>query len=266
MSSTDIAVRDTVVLPSLDELAGTVEREHAAVTDALRAALTHALAAGDALLQAQDELRDVPSFERWIEARGFGYRTAQKYMRLASYRDRLEAHPDYGDLTANPATLYLRGLPKRTREDEEQSALNDEITRLHADGVGSREISRMLGCHLSTVRYHTDPAYREAKIRREATRVSGLRVQARETETVRRLEIRGGHLQEAHVALAGVEESLEQAKAKAQNGDERRDIQLALDSLTTAKHYLARAVRSDLDRNHRTKVKHADTLDAEEAA
>lgn len=243
--------------PSIAEWAVTVEREHQAVAKAFGEALGHALTAGDALLLAQAQMADEDSFERWVEARGLHYRTAQKYMRLATYREQLETLPEFQALSVHRASLYLRGLPKRVAQDEEKEALAEEIGRLHREGVSNKGIGRALGCHPSTVRYHLDPEYRQRKISTRVREQRHVRVTERESETVRRLEIRGGPLQEAHVALAGAEDTLTRAKQEAVDEDERRDIQRAVDSVVEAKHWLARAIRADLDRNRRTKVKHA---------
>lgn len=255
--STDLVIRQVADAP-LDLLAATVEREHFEVAKAIALALSHALAAGDALLSAQGELKNEASFERWVEARGLHYRTAQKYMRLALYREQLEALPEFNDLTMTRANLYLRGLPKRTSRGQEQELLVAEIHRLHGEGMALREIGRALGCSTNAARYHVDSAYREQKNKRDAARLGKIRTDAREAETVRRLEVRGGPLQTAHHTLTHVEETLGEAKDATQSADERRDIQRAIDSVLEARHWLARAIRSDLDHSRRTKIKRAE--------
>lgn len=241
--------------PVLADLAGVVEREHAEVTGALVRALEHAMAAGDALLSAQRELVGVTGFGHWVKDRGLNADTAERYMRLAAYREHLEALPEFPELSVNRAQLCLRGMPRRKRPDQGGDELGVEIRRLHSEGVSEVEIAHMVGCSRSGVRYHIDPNYAARSRRSGAGRATKQRAADRDAETARRVEARGGALQEAHGALAQIEDTLGEAIDAATSVDERLDLQRALKSIAEAKHWLARAVRSDLDRNTRPKLR-----------
>jgi hypothetical protein len=67
----------------LSRLADTANAEHAAFETTQTAALAHAIAAGQALIEAKRAVGH-GGFLRWVEAHcDFGERTAQNYMRLA---------------------------------------------------------------------------------------------------------------------------------------------------------------------------------------
>ena len=98
-----------------------IRNEIERVQTSVRSALAHALTAGDLLLKAKAEAKKAKlprgKWERWLsKACGVGKRQAQKYMRLARYRDRMEeSAPGLIDrLTINEALAYLR---KTLRED-----------------------------------------------------------------------------------------------------------------------------------------------------
>lgn len=238
----------------LDELAEIIEREHAAVTAAVGAALRHAIVAGDNLLDAQAQL-DEASFERWVEARGLHYRTAQKYMRLATYQDELMALPDFYDLTMTRANLYLRGLPRRIGPDAEaREQLIEEIKRLHELKTPVREIARSLGVSRDTIRYHTDVKYRNEQKRRRVEQIKRSRDIERGQETIRRLRSRGGTLQDAYYALSKTYGLLKKASTETHNPEEQRDLERSLSALNEAEGWIERAVRSDLPANQRPRV------------
>jgi len=90
MSAANI-IQSTAHQVDLPALADRIRAEHQAVQAAMRNGVTHALAAGDGLVQAQSQ---VPSgqWARWLKENCFfSVRTAQLYMQLAGNRGDIEA-------------------------------------------------------------------------------------------------------------------------------------------------------------------------------
>lgn len=77
---------------SLADLRERLKAEHAAVTTALKTSLTHAMAAGDILIEAKAQLKH-GQWLPWLKSAGLSERTAQRYIRLARHRAAIEANP-----------------------------------------------------------------------------------------------------------------------------------------------------------------------------
>ncbi|MFZ2080452.1 MAG: DUF3102 domain-containing protein [Xanthobacteraceae bacterium] len=77
------------------QLASLAERictEHQAVVGAVRTGLEHAMAAGDLLIMAKQEIGHGP-FGEWVERNcKMSYRTARSYMQLANNRNEIESN------------------------------------------------------------------------------------------------------------------------------------------------------------------------------
>ena len=246
------------IVPSLDELASTVEREHRAVVDAVQSALLHALEAGLALLNARATLADDVSFERWVDERGVHHRTAQKYMRLATYRDELMALPEANDLSMTRAHLFLRGLPRRIGPDwEAREAMIAEIRRLKTRGDSQKAIARTLGISVHTVRYHTNVKYREKRKRDRMRQLNDFRKARKYMETERRLRDRGGSVSEGYALVRRALLQLQAALEEATTVDERRELERAMASLHETEDWIGRAIRADVPAARRTKVRRA---------
>src|SRR5271163_3492730 len=94
---------------SLVDLAARIKTEHTAVSSALKESLRHAIAAGELLLEAKDQ---VPHGQwlPWLQKHcSIFERTAQLYMRVAKNRAEIEnqIRNDVADLTLNEATALL---------------------------------------------------------------------------------------------------------------------------------------------------------------
>jgi 2-succinyl-5-enolpyruvyl-6-hydroxy-3-cyclohexene-1-carboxylate synthase len=94
---------------SLVDLAARIKSEHTAVSSALKESLRHAIAAGELLLEAKDQ---VPHGQwlPWLQEHcSISERTAQLYMRVAKNRAEIEnqIRNDVADLTLNEATALL---------------------------------------------------------------------------------------------------------------------------------------------------------------
>jgi hypothetical protein len=119
----------------LDTLAGRINAEHHACETAANAALEHALAAGDLLLEAKSACPH-GAWQAWLENSFAGsVRTAQAYMRVAAHRDEVEAAK-----TQSSAPLSLAGVLKAlsTPKDEpwpEYPTTLEELEARAEDGL-----------------------------------------------------------------------------------------------------------------------------------
>jgi len=111
---------------SLADLAGRIKAEHTAVSTALKDSVRHAIAAGELLIEAKNQ---VPHGQwlPWLQDHcSMSERTAQLYMRVAKNRAEIEVQMrnDVADLTLNEAAAMLalssdiRKLFQFTREIE----------------------------------------------------------------------------------------------------------------------------------------------------
>jgi hypothetical protein len=102
---------------SLTDLAARIVAEHQAVTAAAKRGAAHAMAAGDLLIEAKDQ---VPHGQwlLWLRDHcSMSERTAQLYMRMARARPEIEANPQ------RVADLSLRGAMAVIAPDESEAAL-----------------------------------------------------------------------------------------------------------------------------------------------
>jgi hypothetical protein len=98
---------------ALADLAARIKIEHEAAAGALKRTLTHAMAAGDLLLEAKAQLKH-GEWLPWLEARcGIPERTARLYMRLARNREELSKRQNgnVADLTVRGALAVLSAAP-----------------------------------------------------------------------------------------------------------------------------------------------------------
>ena len=122
---------------NLTALADRIRIEHEAVQAAMRNGVTHALEAGDGLVQAQSQV-PTGKWARWLKENCFlSIRTAQLYMQLAQHRPEIEAEisraPDLSlraarrliskskTATTNNRTDYENWIE---REDQNQAQAN----------------------------------------------------------------------------------------------------------------------------------------------
>lgn len=138
----DAAVHSAPALSnSLTVLAGRIRDEHLAVAESMRDSVRHAIAAGEALVEAKEQ---VPhgGWLPWLRDHcSMSERTAQLYMRCAKNRAAIEANAQsVADLTLNEAAALLmlssdvRKLMNFVREVENLHG-EDLIERCIAEGV-----------------------------------------------------------------------------------------------------------------------------------
>ena len=101
--------------PELQDLAGAINREHAAATAAAKTAVAHALNAGRLLLQAKAQMAH-GEFLPWLRSHcAVKQRQARQYMRLAKGWATIEAKTAPGaDLTIKGALRLLDERPSET--------------------------------------------------------------------------------------------------------------------------------------------------------
>ena len=132
----------------LDTLAGRINAEHHACETAVNAALEHALAAGDLLIEAKSACPH-GAWQAWLENSFDGsVRTAQAYMRVAAHRDEVEAAK-----TQSSAPLSLDGalralstprygaarLEDPTTLEELEARAEDGLSQARAAALGIAE-------------------------------------------------------------------------------------------------------------------------------
>jgi hypothetical protein len=133
---------------SLGKLAERINAEHRACETAINAALEHALAAGDLLLEAKSACPH-GAWQAWLENSFDGsVRTAQAYMRVAAHRDKVEAAK-----TQSSAPLSLDGalralstpkygaarLEDPTTLEELEARAEDGLSQARAAALGIAE-------------------------------------------------------------------------------------------------------------------------------
>lgn len=143
------AITGTVVDDRLGALAADANREHAACIAAAAAALRHAIATGEFLLQAR-ELVPRGEWEQWVFNNFRAPTMSRPYMRLARYKHLL---PGDVELSQIEALRYLRGLPGTHggSPQHEIDRLRDEGVRLRTAGFSQRETASILGVTKNTI-------------------------------------------------------------------------------------------------------------------
>ena len=213
---------------SLDALASTANHEHELCESAEATALQHALRAGDALNAAHAEVGK-RGWRTWVAEFFSGSdTTANRYMRLAHYRDRIPA----GVVTLAGAEAALLGeSPIRSagRHAEVSDEAREAVRHLAAKGLPKREIARRLGVSEYVVRYWLDPD--GARAAKNATRErlrrarQALRQQEREKEIRRAVRAAGAALAEAYSMSARMSGVLTQAEQEATSEEARAALE-----------------------------------------
>ena len=98
---------DLVKSNSLVDLCDRLKAEHIAAAGALKCSLGHAMAAGDILIEAKEQLKH-GHWLPWLQSCGISERAAQRYIRLARNRRTIEAKSDnVSDLSVSGALAML---------------------------------------------------------------------------------------------------------------------------------------------------------------
>lgn len=230
------------VLPApatLGELAATAEREHALVMQAGQSMVLHAIAAGEALLAAREQV-PLGEWEAWVKANsGLGVGNANIYMRIARHQERVR---ESGVLSINAARRLLR----KTEREQTHPELAAEAKRLKGEGVPQSEIADIIGVSREQVTYWVNPAsYRKrlASVQKAKRRRAQQRKALERQERDAAMRKAGGSVAESYSHLRRALQALERAIEQEDNKDARREMHEAMNRLHLGEDYLVKAVR-----------------------
>jgi hypothetical protein len=230
---------------TLAKLVSRVETEHLACKLALNTALTHAVAAGEALL----ELRIlIPRGEwgQWIDAnldltRG----TVATYCRLATYSDQLPL-----GVGIKEAQRALIGRPwTRTagmRERIPQDVLDEAVRLYTEDGLTRREAAELMGISETSIQKALDPEKHRrsvrASIQRRRKLEEAMAAQERERAIKQAVRKAGAAEQELYAMAERMQDVMGQAHREATDREKREHYALAGEHYRKMRDEIVRAL------------------------
>src|SRR5215218_1841092 len=133
-------------LEKLDTLAARINEEHCACETAANAVPTHAMSAGELLMEAKGQLPH-GAFGSWLKENFAGSdRTARAYMRVHSHREELEAKRQSSATLSLEGALKTLSTPKDAPEagrpamlEEMESRAEDALSEVRAGALGIAE-------------------------------------------------------------------------------------------------------------------------------
>jgi transcriptional regulator with XRE-family HTH domain len=228
-------VRDPV---SLDEIVETVNREHQLAVQAGMSMVNHALAAGDALARAKAMIPN-GEWEQWLRA-SFPEKTPKQlrlYMRLAKYRDRVEA--------ANPPTLsaaqrLLAGEAIKPPDDE----MKAEARRLRQqEDLSYAAIAARLGVTATTVNGWLNPRVAERRRKRLNQESRTARRALHREQRANAARSADGAIAETYALLRRTTQAAEAAAGEEGDREAKAVLALAQQRLYAAEDLISKAVR-----------------------
>lgn len=145
----------TEILPSLDELAETINREHEFVEQSFSAGVAHAVTCGEQLLAARS-LVPKGNWCKWCEENlSFSLASAGVYIRLASFSEIAKAAPS---ISAGVKMLAAAG--KFLESDLERKFDTEDAQMLLDAGWSYTNIGKALGVSRNSVIMRLDPEQR----------------------------------------------------------------------------------------------------------
>lgn len=224
----------------LDELVVQIGNEHQSVSATMTAALSHAIRAGELLIEAK-EIVPFGQWDKWLAERcatewNLSLEWARSYMRIARNRELIEDN-QIESLAAARRFLTVSGVGDSRVDPVKRT----EAVVLRQQGLKQQEIADKLGVSQGTITRWLDPA-KEKKYKETYRRTWIAARQALKRETAKRQarEI-GGDLGEAYSLLRRCLDSLERAAAD-HDSDTRREIRSAMHSMYNAEDALNRAL------------------------
>lgn len=214
----------------LDELAETITREHEACREALGEALAHAIAAGEALLEARRQMGRTKDWMVWMRGHlpeGLSASTACTYMRFAEHKAVLLGE----GVTTRASGLRLlqtMGLYLSTPMGVEKAAhLKTEALRLRETGMTRQAVADELDIMPANVWYWENPERaKETKASVSAAR-KALKRQEREQEAKRLAKLRGGDIAKLYAESERLQDTLGAAHSQMTDREGREALSLA---------------------------------------
>lgn len=232
---------------SLDELAGRANAEHEKVGQSLTDALIHALAAGEVLLVAREQVGPRGWVKWCAENVEIADSTIGTYMRIAFYRDELG-----GAAGVVEAREALVGFPAVNAQG---NGGHDEVVRQKArdlvgEGMTINAVSDLFGVAHTTVHSWVDPAWgkRQRKLTDAATRRARLARKALAEKQARDerdalAKSSGGASSKAYALVRKALLELDRAHGEAKTPGEREALRSAVALTHKAEDQLVRAMK-----------------------
>lgn len=229
------AVAELVETPTLDNLAATINREHAQAQEAVADAVRHAIVAGEALLRVREQVPPV-DWAQWAAANiALNDWTVKTYMRMARYKELVLKTPEIS--TLSQARALLVGLPpavpRMTRDDGlgYSTEVKEQAVDLRSEGLPFEVVAETLGLPVHTVRVWTQPGYQKARRESEDRRRKRRRQEAKalaereRMETIKKALVKEGQaFNEVWTMLLRMDDLLGQARGETEDREKREAI------------------------------------------
>lgn len=242
---------DLVRAPTLEFLAATATNEHRQAMESALTAVRHAVASGEALLEARRQIK-VGEWCDWLEANvDIARQTARNYMRLATYRDLVLDEGGPSTIRGAIAILQSEGVPHIGASGgwNVKGLADDEIAEVKAlrkTGKTWQSIADEMGIPRMRIQRVIDPTIIRREIagrnryqRRRTAERAALAAKERD-DAVRRL---GGTAAAAYALLRKTALVLDRAIAEREPGDEHQAMQAALMFTYRAEDEIVRALQ-----------------------
>lgn len=234
----------------LVELAAIANREHARTEEAIGSALQHAIACGEALIEAR---ANVPGGEwrRWCRLNiGFSFSSVDRCARLATYRDQLSGPNAPTSVQGALRHLVALDAPalrtSKSNSGRRPSFDVEEAKRLHLLGLTNQAIGMLVGAHKETIRRHLAPSAKAVHLAGNARWKKARRDKARVAAAERRAEkvaAAGGRPAKAYASLRQCALLVDAEMVETQDPECRQSLREALSAIHRAEDAIVKALR-----------------------
>jgi transposase len=230
---------------TLAELAETANREHAAAEQAAHAWLDHAIAAGEALIEAKRQVVH-GNWTEWLRVHAdCSQSMALQYIRVATYKGRALDAPRG---SRHAVMEHLRGLPG-TKRQLRSPARTEEAQRLIDSGLTQKEAAEAFGVSESTMSNWVNPdKYRKkldnwkTKERRRSEAERALREKEERNRRDAAAKRAGGAVSHAYSNLRKTAADLQAAIEESDDRGQEATLRSVLDHVYKAEDELVRAL------------------------
>lgn len=225
----------------LDELAATVNTEHAAACQTGWESLMHGIAAGEALLEARES---VPRgrWEQWVKENcDFAPARASDYMRIASHKDALLADVGVASMKTAFASLIANRLTTQTRFTLSECREIQRYGKRHGVRAAAEHFDISYGRAWRYAKGQLPLPKAEVKMRRAQAHVE--RSRAAEAQKVKRaLRKKGAGASELYAMAEKMQDVLARAHAEEQDARSREAYARAGEHYRKMRDEIVRAV------------------------